>query len=155
AAALEELHIPPHVVAAVGDAENDLTFMRTSGLSAAVANALPSVKAIAHIVLGSGNGEGVAELAGPLLGEGSLHGPARSDAVVWYDYNACTSVPRAEVRVGGNLTRLGSIAGGRGWCGRRIEQWQRRIRSERSTRPTFPAPPIRRINICSTSTRAR
>jgi len=67
AAALEELRIPPHAVAAVGDAENDLTFMRTSGLSAAVANALPSVKAIAHIVLESRNGDGVAELIDRLL----------------------------------------------------------------------------------------
>ena len=60
--ALDELGISHHNVVSVGDAENDLPFLRISGCSAAVANALPSLKEHADLVLGKPRGEGVTEL---------------------------------------------------------------------------------------------
>jgi HAD superfamily hydrolase (TIGR01484 family) len=61
-AALEELGVAPQKVVAVGDAENDCSFMRLCGCAAAVANALPMVKEAANIQLAAENGRGVAEL---------------------------------------------------------------------------------------------
>ena len=61
-AALAELHLSPHNVVGVGDAENDLAFLRACGCAAAVANALESVKAAADIRLRGKRGEGVVEL---------------------------------------------------------------------------------------------
>jgi len=62
AAALRRLDIAPHRVVAVGDAENDHAFMRACGCSAAVANALQSVRDEADIRLTRDHGAGVAEL---------------------------------------------------------------------------------------------
>lgn len=61
-AALEILGIEPSSVVGIGDAENDLAFLSACGLSVAVANALPSVKAAAHRVTQGARGAGVAEL---------------------------------------------------------------------------------------------
>jgi HAD superfamily hydrolase (TIGR01484 family) len=66
-AALDELGISAHNVVAVGDAENDLPFLRMSGCSAAVANALPSLKAEADVVLDKPRGEGATDLIEVLL----------------------------------------------------------------------------------------
>src|SRR5262249_53510468 len=66
-AALAELQVPLESTVAIGDAENDRAFMQASGRSAAVANALPSIKAIAQIVLESPDGDGVIELVDRLL----------------------------------------------------------------------------------------
>ena len=46
----------------VGDAENDIAFLRRSGLAVAVANALPTVKEIADLVTTGARGAGVVEL---------------------------------------------------------------------------------------------
>lgn len=62
AAALERLHLSPHNVAGVGDAENDHSFLRICEVAAAVGNALPAIKARADIVLRRHDGRGVAEL---------------------------------------------------------------------------------------------
>jgi len=62
AAALRELDLAPANVIGVGDAENDHAFLRACGLAAAVANALPSLKADADIELNGDHGAGVAEL---------------------------------------------------------------------------------------------
>ncbi len=61
-AALEELGIPAEKVVGVGDAENDQAFLRMCGYAAAVANALPAVKAIAGFVSDHPAGEGVTDL---------------------------------------------------------------------------------------------
>jgi phosphoglycolate phosphatase (TIGR01487 family) len=61
-AALDELGVPPQNVVAVGDAENDCSFMRLCGCAAAVANALPMVKEMADVLLAEENGRGVVEL---------------------------------------------------------------------------------------------
>ena len=62
AAALAVLDVSHERVIGVGDAENDQAFLRACGLAVAVANALPSVKEIAHIVTEGARGTGVREL---------------------------------------------------------------------------------------------
>lgn len=64
-----ELGISLHNVVSVGDAENDLAFLRISACSAAVANALPSVKEQADVVLEQPRGEGVIELSERLIAD--------------------------------------------------------------------------------------
>jgi HAD superfamily hydrolase (TIGR01484 family) len=61
-AALEELNLQPDRIAGVGDAENDWAFLEICGCSAAVANALPSLKKLVRILLRDGHGSGVEEL---------------------------------------------------------------------------------------------
>ena len=68
-AALEELGIAPEQVAAIGDAENDLDMLEACGLAAAVANALPTVKARARVVMRNESGAGVAEVIELLLAD--------------------------------------------------------------------------------------
>ncbi|HEV2395598.1 MAG TPA: HAD family hydrolase [Candidatus Sulfotelmatobacter sp.] len=65
--AIEDLGVPAHKIISVGDAENDLPLLRMSECGAAVANALPSVKEQADIVLEKPRGAGVAELIEHLL----------------------------------------------------------------------------------------
>lgn len=65
-AALEVLDLRPAQVVGVGDAENDLAFLKACGLGVAVANALPSVKSAADRVTTGARGAGVAELIGQL-----------------------------------------------------------------------------------------
>jgi hydroxymethylpyrimidine pyrophosphatase-like HAD family hydrolase len=60
--ALDALEHSPDQTIAVGDAENDLVFLRYCGLAAAVANALPTVKDIADVITEGARGAGVAEL---------------------------------------------------------------------------------------------
>lgn len=67
--ALEELGLSALNVVAVGDAENDHAFLKACGCSAAVANALPSVRESCDIVLSSDHGAGVAELVGRIIDE--------------------------------------------------------------------------------------
>jgi hypothetical protein len=66
-AGLDELGLSPHNVAGIGDAENDHAFLRLCGASAAVANALPSLKAEADLVTRAARGAGVAELIERIL----------------------------------------------------------------------------------------
>jgi hydroxymethylpyrimidine pyrophosphatase-like HAD family hydrolase/energy-coupling factor transporter ATP-binding protein EcfA2 len=66
-AALERLQLSPHNVVGIGDAENDLTFLAACGCAVAVANALPTVKAKADLVVAD-HGQGVIELARMLVG---------------------------------------------------------------------------------------
>jgi hydroxymethylpyrimidine pyrophosphatase-like HAD family hydrolase len=60
--ALEAIGAVHDTTIGVGDAENDLVFLRRCGLAVAVANALPSVKEIADFVTEGARGAGVAEL---------------------------------------------------------------------------------------------
>jgi hydroxymethylpyrimidine pyrophosphatase-like HAD family hydrolase len=66
-AALAELSLPAPSVAAIGDAENDVAFLRHCGYAVAVANALPEVKAIAGIVTAGAHGAGVEEFIHSIL----------------------------------------------------------------------------------------
>jgi hydroxymethylpyrimidine pyrophosphatase-like HAD family hydrolase len=61
-AALAALDIAPERVIGIGDAENDQGFLRACGMAVAVANALPSVKEIAHFVTEGERGAGVVEV---------------------------------------------------------------------------------------------
>jgi HAD superfamily hydrolase (TIGR01484 family) len=61
-AALHDLGLSPHNVVAVGDAENDHTFLRLCGCAVAVANALPMLKAEVDLVTAECRGAGVTEL---------------------------------------------------------------------------------------------
>jgi hydroxymethylpyrimidine pyrophosphatase-like HAD family hydrolase len=66
-AGLDELGLSPHNVAGIGDAENDHAFLRLCGASAAVANALPSLKTECDLVTRAGRGAGVVELIDRVL----------------------------------------------------------------------------------------
>jgi HAD superfamily hydrolase (TIGR01484 family) len=68
-AALKELGLSSHNVVGIGDAENDHAFLRYCECSAAVANALPSLKECADIVTRSDHGDGVAELVDHLVAD--------------------------------------------------------------------------------------
>jgi 3-deoxy-D-manno-octulosonate 8-phosphate phosphatase KdsC-like HAD superfamily phosphatase len=68
-AVLKEMSIPAHQIAAVGDAENDIAFLEAAGFPVAVANALPSVKAVAKWVTPGERGAGVAQLIDRLIDE--------------------------------------------------------------------------------------
>ena len=61
-AALEEVGVSWKETVAMGDAENDADFLVRSGVSVAVANALPSVRQLADFVAQRSNGEGVVEM---------------------------------------------------------------------------------------------
>jgi HAD superfamily hydrolase (TIGR01484 family) len=66
-AALRALGLAAADVVGVGDAENDEPFLAACGLSAAVANALPSLKAQVDLVTEGEEGAGVAWLIGQVL----------------------------------------------------------------------------------------
>ncbi len=71
--ALRELGLSYHSAVAIGDAENDLALLDRCELRVAVANATPSLRQHADIVLDAPNGAGILELLrGPVLcGEGT------------------------------------------------------------------------------------
>ncbi|HZE16774.1 MAG TPA: HAD family hydrolase, partial [Mycobacterium sp.] len=67
-AVLAEMDLSPHNMLAVGDAENDLALLAMAGIGVAVADAVPSVREHADLVLEQQDGAGVAELlAGPYV----------------------------------------------------------------------------------------
>lgn len=61
-AALQQLSLSRRNAVGVGDAENDQAFLNICGCAAAVANALPTVKERADLVLHEARGAGVIEL---------------------------------------------------------------------------------------------
>lgn len=75
AAALDAIGLSAHNVAAIGDAENDHAFLRVSGFSVAVANALPAVKDSADLTTRGARGEGVEELVDLLVEDEAALGP--------------------------------------------------------------------------------
>jgi HAD superfamily hydrolase (TIGR01484 family) len=66
-AALKTLGISEHNTVAVGDAENDHAFLKWCEFSAAVANALPSLKETADVTTRADHGAGVEELIERIL----------------------------------------------------------------------------------------
>jgi len=62
AAALDDLGLSPEETVGVGDAENDVAFLRLCGRSAAVANALATVQEGVDLELAAEDGAGVREL---------------------------------------------------------------------------------------------
>lgn len=75
--ALEELDLAAHEVVGVGDAENDHAFMKSCGCAVAVANALPTLKEEADLVLESSNGAGIVELIRRLIEDEARLVPGR------------------------------------------------------------------------------
>ena len=73
-AALRALGVAAGEVVAVGDAENDEVMLRGVGCGVAVANALPSLRALADVVTAGERGAGVEEVARRLLA-GDLPAP--------------------------------------------------------------------------------
>jgi hydroxymethylpyrimidine pyrophosphatase-like HAD family hydrolase len=67
APALQELGVAPAETIGVGDAENDQAFLQMCGLAVAVDNALPSVKAVAHVVTRGARGAGVTEIVDDVI----------------------------------------------------------------------------------------
>src|SRR6185295_6231310 len=65
--ALRKLGMSPHEVVAIGDAENDHSFMRLAECPVAVANAVDSIKSIAAFVTAGAAGNGVVELIDALI----------------------------------------------------------------------------------------
>lgn len=65
--ALRHLGMSPHEMVAIGDAENDHSFMRLAECPVAVANAVDSIKAIAAFVTAGSAGDGVIELIDELI----------------------------------------------------------------------------------------
>jgi HAD superfamily hydrolase (TIGR01484 family) len=68
-AALKDLGLSPHNVAAVGDAENDHALITTAELGVAVANALPSLKKHADFCTPADHGAGVSQLIDQLVAD--------------------------------------------------------------------------------------
>lgn len=62
AAALKQLGLSPHNIAAIGDGENDHAMLTYSGYAVAVANAVPMLKETADRTTGGNHGTGVSEL---------------------------------------------------------------------------------------------
>ena len=91
-AALAELKLSEHNVAAIGDAENDHAFLRFCELSAAVANAIPALKETADLVTRSPRGGGVVELIDRILA-GDLGRPANRRIVIAHQQEKEISIP--------------------------------------------------------------
>jgi hydroxymethylpyrimidine pyrophosphatase-like HAD family hydrolase len=66
-ASLKEMGLSPHNIVGVGDAENDLAFLRLCEFSAAVANALPAVKETADMCTSADHGDGVSQLIAAMV----------------------------------------------------------------------------------------
>ena len=76
--ALGDLGISPHDAVAVGDAENDHALLDACEVGVAVANAVPSLRSRADLVLDEVNGAGVAALLrGPVVGGDQIVRPVR------------------------------------------------------------------------------
>ncbi len=100
-AALHELGLSPHNVLAAGDAENDLALLEVAEIGVAVANAVPSVKEHADLVLEQPDGTGVAELlVGPLLSGRERVRASRHEIVIGhYADGSPVRVPAAQANV--------------------------------------------------------
>ncbi len=78
-AALEDLHLSPHNLVAIGDAENDHALLRLAECGVAVANALPMLKEHADHVTEGDHGAGVIELVERVLADDLRSLEARLD----------------------------------------------------------------------------
>ena len=119
---LTEMDLSLHNTVAVGDAENDLSLFGTAEIGAAVADAVPSVREHADLVLEKEDGAGVAEL---------LTGPHVSGARRWcpprwwveigtFDDGTPVKVPGSQAR----MLVTGPAGSGKSYLvGLMAEQW--------------------------------
>jgi hydroxymethylpyrimidine pyrophosphatase-like HAD family hydrolase len=121
-AALGELGISPHNAIAVGDAENDLALLEAAEVGVAVANAVPSLRQHADLLLDEPNGRGVAALlTGPLVtGELPIRPARRRITIGQFPDGAPAAVPGAQA----NVLVCGPTGAGKSHlAGLLVEQW--------------------------------
>ena len=96
-----EMNLSLHNTVAVGDAENDLSLFGTAEIGAAVANAVPSVREHADLVLEKDDGAGVAELlTGPhISGARRWCPPRRWVEIGTFDDGTPVKVPGSQARI--------------------------------------------------------
>ncbi|MBX6364591.1 MAG: HAD hydrolase family protein [Gemmatimonadetes bacterium] len=101
-AALAQLGISQHSTVAIGDAENDHSFLDAGEIGVAVANAVPSLRARADLVLDAPAGAGVAAfLRGPLQdGLPGLEPRRWRIRLGVYEDGASATIPASHVNVG-------------------------------------------------------
>ena len=122
AAILAEMNLSAHNTVAVGDAENDLSVFGIAEIGAAVADAVPSVRRYADIVLDKPNGAGVAELlTGPYLnGAQRWCPPRRWVDIGTFDDGSPTRIPGSQ----GRIVVTGPAASGKSYLvGLMAERW--------------------------------
>jgi HAD superfamily hydrolase (TIGR01484 family) len=111
AAALKKMGLSAHNTVGVGDAENDHTLLAACEYGAAVANALPALKARADRVTAGAHGAGVVELCEELLRDDlATQGPPRHHLLLGRD------AAGREIRVapyGERVLVLGALERGR------------------------------------------
>ena len=100
-AVLAEMSLSPHNTVAVGDAENDLSLLGMAEIGVAVANAVPSLRQHADLVLDHADGAGVAELlTGPYLSEARRWCPPRWWVDIGnFDDGTPTQLPGSQGRI--------------------------------------------------------
>ncbi len=121
-AALSELGISPHNAIAVGDAENDLALLEAAEVGVAVANAVPSLRQHADLVLDEPDGRGVAALlTGPLVTGELLIRPARHRITIGrFSDGSPATVPGAQA----NILVCGPTGAGKSHlAGLLVERW--------------------------------
>ena len=100
-AVLTEMNLSLHNTVAVGDAENDLSLFGMAEIGVAVANAVPSVREHADVVLDKEDGAGVADLlAGPYLSGARRWCPPRWWVEIGtFDDGSPVKVPGSQARI--------------------------------------------------------
>ncbi len=101
AALLARLHLSPHNTIAVGDAENDLSLFGSAEIGAAVADAVPSLREHADLVLDQPDGAGVAEMLGSAYLSGARRWcpPRRWVQIGTFDDGTPAKVPGSQARM--------------------------------------------------------
>lgn len=123
-AAARSLRISCHNIVALGDAENDLAMLEAAELGVAVADALPSVKERADLVLPTLGSTGVVEfLTGPIMeGIQPLRSTRRQVELGRYTDGRPVRIPSAQANI---LIQGGSGTGKSHLAGLLIENWIR------------------------------
>jgi len=113
-AALARLSLSPHNVVGIGDAENDQAFLRMCACGVAVANALPSVRAMVDLVTPSDHGAGVVELIERLLADDLASVPRAGERyAVALGWDVPSGAPHVVPPAGSCLLFTGSSGGGK------------------------------------------
>ncbi len=121
-AVMTEMDLSLHNAVAVGDAENDLSLLGAAEIGAAVANAVPSVREHADLVLQNEDGAGIAELlAGPYVnGARRWCPPRRWIEIGTFDDGTPAKVPGSQAR----MLVTGPAGAGKSYLiGLLAEQW--------------------------------
>lgn len=115
-AALDEVGVSAHDSVAIGDAENDHSFLQVAELGVAVANAVDSLLTAADLVLDEPDGAGIAALLDDLVGP-AVHwrGRRRRQLVLGHDAEGhevrLPTTPRTMVITGGSGDGKSYLAG--------------------------------------------